>query len=80
MLLKEYRKKQALSVIAMAKKLKISRQHVYDIERRKAYPSRALALRIEKATGGLVPAWALLLPNKSEPGRDPQGAEMPPQP
>lgn len=60
MKLKDYRIKHNLSVIQLAKILKISRQHVYDIESGDAHPSRVMAMRIEKDLNGEVTAIELL--------------------
>jgi len=54
MSLKEFRTNNRLTVADVASSLGITRQHVYEIERGSAYPSRKLALRIEEATGGAV--------------------------
>jgi len=58
--LKTYRIKHGLSVIQLAKILKLSRQHVYDIESGKHHPSRLLAMRIEDDLKGEVTAKELL--------------------
>lgn len=63
MQLKKYRENKKLSVIAMADLLRVSRQHIYDIESGKAFPSRGLACRIQEVTGGAVEARELLLPD-----------------
>ena len=60
MKLKTFRTKNNLSVIALAKLLNISRQHVYDMESGDAYPSRRLAAVIEKKLNGDVTARELL--------------------
>ena len=52
--LKEFRTNNRLTVADVASSLGITRQHVYEIERGSAYPSRKLALRIEEATKGAV--------------------------
>jgi DNA-binding XRE family transcriptional regulator len=49
-----------LKRVQAAKKLGISRQHLYDILKRNAYPSRKLALRIEDLSNGKVKAKELL--------------------
>lgn len=58
--LTEYRKSNGISVIEMAKLLNKSRQHIYDIEKGNAYPSRKLAKRIETLTKKKVKAAQLL--------------------
>ena len=60
MKLKTFRTKNNLSVIALADLLHISRQHIYDMESGKAYPSRRLAAAIEKKLNGDVTARELL--------------------
>jgi DNA-binding XRE family transcriptional regulator len=60
MKLKQYRTKHHLSVIQLAKILDLSRQHIYDMEREKVYPSRQLALDIETKLKGEVTARELL--------------------
>jgi len=66
MLLKKYRIQNSISVSQLAKSLGISRQHVYEIESGVSFPSRALAVRIEKETRGEVSAEALLFPEKNK--------------
>ena len=52
--IKTFRTKNNLSIIAIAKILNISRQHVYDLESGKAFPSRKLAAAIEKKMDGVT--------------------------
>lgn len=55
-----FRKINNLSVIKLSTQLNISRQHLYDIEKGKAFPSRKLAKQIEDFTNGVVTAKELL--------------------
>jgi len=59
--LKQYRLKQKLSVIEMARIIKVTRQHVYEIESKSdTRPSVKLAKIIERKTNGEVTAKELL--------------------
>lgn len=49
--------------VQAAKKLGITRQHLYDILKGNAYPSRKLALKIEELSKGKVKAKELLRVN-----------------
>jgi len=49
-----------LKRVQAAKKLGITRQHLYDIIEGNAYPSRKLALKIEELSNGRVKAKELL--------------------
>jgi len=60
MKLKKYREQYNLSIITIAKTLRVSRQHIYDIEAGKTFPSRTLAKLIERKTSGQVTARELL--------------------
>ncbi len=62
MKLKSYFKARKVKVPDMAQRLKISKQHLYEILRGEAFPSRKLALRIEQETGGVVKSAELLFP------------------
>jgi DNA-binding XRE family transcriptional regulator len=63
MKLKKYRTMHKLSVADVADSLGVSRQHIYEIERGSAFPSRSLALKIEAYTKGYVTAMDLLFPD-----------------
>jgi transcriptional regulator with XRE-family HTH domain len=58
--LKEYRIKNGLSVIALAKKLGCTRQHVYEIESDTPHISPKFAKFIQKKTNSEVTAKELL--------------------
>lgn len=62
MKLKEYRIKNNVKMSEIAKSVKKSVQHLYEIERGDAFPSRKLALAIEKETSGAVTSQELLFP------------------
>lgn len=67
--LKTYRVQNNIKMSELAKRLNKTPQHLYEIERGSAFPSRALALRIEQATGGAVTLRELLFPETNR-GRD----------
>lgn len=52
--LKTYLKKNAVKVPVLAKRLDITKQHLYEILRGISFPSRKLAHRIKKETNGVV--------------------------
>lgn len=54
MKLKHFRKLHNLSVADVAGAVKVTRQHIYEIERGSAFAGRSLAHRIEKFTSGQV--------------------------
>jgi len=58
--LKTYRTKNGIKMPDMAKALKKTPQHLYEIERGIAFPSRKLAQEIESQTEGNVTAIELL--------------------
>ncbi len=60
--LKTYIEKRGLTVPKLANKLNITKQHLYDILRGKAFPSRKLAAKIEDETEGAVKRTDLLYP------------------
>lgn len=60
-IIKAYRKRNGVSVAQMADALKISKQHIYEIERGSSYPSRKLAKAIEDFTSGEIRAAEILL-------------------
>lgn len=64
--LHEYREFRGISVNQVSKELGISRQHIYDIEKRKAFPSRKLSKKISEWSGGLVTQGELLFPDLSK--------------
>jgi plasmid maintenance system antidote protein VapI len=53
--LKNIIKETCGSVESAANKLQISRQHLNEITNGSAFPSRKLAIRIEKITNGQIP-------------------------
>jgi len=61
--LKEYREFKNISVLQVSKELNISRQHIYDIEKSKSFPSRKLAVKINKWSGGFITQGELLFPD-----------------
>lgn len=60
--LQEYRKLKHISVKQASEELEITGQHIYDIEKRKAFPSRKLSQKINKWSNGLVTQMELLFP------------------
>lgn len=64
--LKTFRYKNNIRMCDLAKMLNKTPQHIYEIERGSAFPSRNLALRIEQATGGMVTLRELLFPATGE--------------
>lgn len=58
--IKTFRTAHNLSVIKMAELIGITRQHIYEIENKKSYPSRRLAKIIQDRTNGEVTAHELL--------------------
>jgi len=69
--LKTYRSKNNIRMVDLAKIVNKTPQHLYEIERGSAFPSRKLAFRIEQATGGAVTLRELLFP---ETGKGPGSA------
>jgi transcriptional regulator with XRE-family HTH domain len=64
--LREYRKVKYITVRKASEELGISRQHIYDIEKRKSFPSRKLSIRIYEWSNGLVNHVDLLFPDLSK--------------
>ncbi|MEN6319785.1 MAG: helix-turn-helix transcriptional regulator [Syntrophaceae bacterium] len=64
--LQEYREFKSISVKKASEELGICRQHIYDIEKRKAFPSRKLSKKISEWSGGLVTQGELLFPDLSK--------------
>ena len=61
----QYRKLHYISVKQASEELGISRQHIYDIEKGKAYPSRKLSIKIYQWSNGLVNQLELLFPDSA---------------
>jgi len=61
--LHQYRKLNYISVKQASEELGISRQHIYDIEKRKSFPSRKLSVKIYEWSHGLVSQVELLFPD-----------------
>ena len=61
--LHEYRKFRDISVKKGSEEIGISRQHIYDIEKGKSFPSRKLCIKICKWSDGLVSELELLFPH-----------------
>ncbi|MCX5847310.1 MAG: helix-turn-helix transcriptional regulator [Deltaproteobacteria bacterium] len=59
----EYRKSNFISVKQASEELGISRQHIYDIEKGKSFPSRKLSIKICKWSDSLVNQVELLFPD-----------------
>jgi DNA-binding XRE family transcriptional regulator len=58
--LKKYLDDSKMGRLAFAKKVGISRNHLYCITRKKANPSPIVAAKIEQLTGGVVSLYELL--------------------
>jgi DNA-binding XRE family transcriptional regulator len=58
----QYRKLNYISVKRASEELGISRQHIYDIEKGKAFPSRKLSIKICEWSNGSVNQFELLFP------------------
>lgn len=63
MKLKQYRQERNIPARTFAKKVLVSVQHIYEIERGVAFPSRSLARRIAKSTKNMVTERELLFPD-----------------
>jgi DNA-binding XRE family transcriptional regulator len=61
--LHQYRKLNYISVKQASEELGVSRQHIYDIEKRKSFPSRKLSVKIYEWSHGLVSQVELLFPD-----------------
>ena len=59
----QYRKLNYISVKQASEELGISRQHIYDIEKGKAFPSRKLSIKICQWSNGSVNQLELLFPD-----------------
>jgi plasmid maintenance system antidote protein VapI len=64
--LKDYMKQNNITVVRAAAELNVSRQHIYDMLRGDAYPSRKLALRIEDWSQGELKKEGLIFGNAAE--------------
>lgn len=58
--IKTFRINNHLSVIKMAELVGVSRQHIYDLEKQRAYPSRKLAAKIQAITNNDIKASEIL--------------------
>ncbi len=68
--MQEYRKLKCISVKQASEEIGISRQHIYDIEKGKAFPSRKLSLKICKWSNGLVTRLELLYTDLTTSAKD----------
>lgn len=59
----QYRTLNYISVKQASKELGISRQHVYDIEKGRSFPSRKLSIKISTWSNGAVTVSELLFPD-----------------
>jgi DNA-binding XRE family transcriptional regulator len=59
----QYRKLNYISVKQASEELGVSRQHIYDIEKGKAFPSRKLSIKICQWSNGSVNQLELLFPD-----------------
>ncbi|HYA14009.1 MAG TPA: helix-turn-helix transcriptional regulator [Syntrophales bacterium] len=62
----QYRKLNYISVKQASEELGVSRQHIYDIEKRKSFPSRKLSVKIYEWSHGLVSQVELLFPDMTK--------------
>jgi transcriptional regulator with XRE-family HTH domain len=68
--LQEYREFRGISVQQVSKELGISRQHIYDIEKRLSFPSRKLCKKINIWSGGFITRGELLFPDEATSKND----------
>lgn len=59
----EYRRLNFITVKQASEELGISRQHIYDIEKGKSFPSRKLCMKISRWSNGLITEGELLFPD-----------------